>query len=415
MSKAREKSPIGALEIHKLGNDISSLRLHGGSRPPSHHSRKKCKSAICVPFHTFQHSELNYFPEETDVFLEDCTEVATYQNGCLFTKDSSKKPIYPCLQILAALIAENRNTKSKLPYIGCDLYEGHERYKPLSSGELDSSMGCFQYIRKWERRKISSYNGGNITVISPRHHVVDLIMALYGDDEVSIICTNMGKGKLLFSEDKSKEVVNGVQSKNPMTRKICYSGFALEDKLTMSHEDRVGPFYSIVEGKINDKITMVLRCEMDAYNPIFERYTELKCYNKLNVQETSHRRKLLKTWVQIGLIPNSDLIIGTRDTQLGQLKDLTWFSKETLYQKFNNTSIACNKKYFNFNANIAIEWCYHCIESICDLVMSNSVSSLDDPYAEHESFKVIVDKSHNIVIRKLTKVPKHVQIPKFFQ
>lgn len=418
MSKTSDSSTASSLEVHLLGNKLNSLGLQDSPHGPSKQRRKQQsgKRTVCIPFSKFEHSDLDYFPDDTADFFEGCEEVATYQNGYLFMKDSSKKPLYPCLQMFAALIAENRGPKNKLPYIGCDLYQGHERYKPLPSSELDSSIACFEYIKKWERRKISkSFNSGKVTVISPRHHVVDLVMALFHDDEVSIICTNIGKGKLIFSGDRSKEERNGLNSKNSMTRKICYSGFALEDKLTTSHDERMGPFYSIVEGKINERLSLLLRCEMDAYNPIFNRYTELKCFTKLNVQDTAHRRKLLKTWVQIGLIPDSDLIIGTRDTQVGQLEDLTWYSRGSLYKKFNNPSIARNNKYLNFNANIAVEWCFHCIESICDLVMKNSLSSPDDPYPKHESFKVIVDKSHNIIVKKLTKVPRHVQIPRAFR
>ncbi|QLQ81963.1 hypothetical protein HG537_0G02170 [Torulaspora globosa] len=373
--------------------------------------KKSYRKGFSVPFAKFDHSDLNYYPEVVEEFFEDVDEVATYQNDRLLLNASGKKPIYPCLQIFAALIAGNRDPKAKIPYLGCDLYEDHEKYKPLSASELDSSIGCFKYIQRIEKRKIKNFNKDKITIISPRHHVVDLVMALFHDDEVSIICTNLGKGKLLFSEDKSVVQENGLNSKNPMTRKICYSGFALEDKLTTSHEGKTGRFFSIVEGKLNHRITLVLRCEMDAYNPITEQYTEIKCFTKLNVQENAHRRKLLKTWIQIGLIPNSDLIIGTRDTQVGQLSDLNWYTKETLRKKFNNPSIAQTDRYFNFNPSIAVEWCYHCIESICDLVMNNSDSLIDDPFPQIESFKVTIDKLHNISVKKLTKVPRHVQVP----
>ncbi|QLL34846.1 hypothetical protein HG536_0H02210 [Torulaspora globosa] len=373
--------------------------------------KKLDKKGPSIPFSKFKHSALNYYPDVMEEFFEDIVEVATYQNDRLFLAGDGKKPIYPCLQIVAALIAGNRDPKAKIPYLGCNLYEDLEKFKPLSASELDSSIGCFKYIQRIEKRKIKDFNKDKITIISPRHHVVDLVMALFHDEEVSIICTNLGKGKLLFSEDKSIAQESGLYSKNPMTRKICYSGFALEDKLTTSHEGKTGPFYSIVEGKLNDRITLLLRCEMDAYNPISEVYTELKCFAKLNVQENAHRRKLLKTWIQIGLIPHSDLIIGTRDTQVGQLNDLNWYTKDTLCRKFNNPSIPQNDRYFNFNASIAVEWCYHCIESICELVMSNSGNSIDDPFPQIESFKITIDKLHNISVKKLTKVPKHVQVP----
>lgn len=416
MSSAHDDAPVSSTEILSLEGQLKSLTVQEkGHRTSKSHrkgrGRTKGRPTTSVPFSSFKHSDFHHFPDDTKQFFKSCEEVATYQGGRLFSKEDPEKPVYPCLQIFAALIAENRNAENKLPYLGCDLYEGHERYKPLSSSELDSSIACFEFLQRRER-EIGDFDPGKITIISPRHHVVNLVMALYHNDEVSIICTNLGNGKLLFSEDKSNSVPSGLRSKNPMTRKICYSGFAFEEKLTTSHDERVGPFYSIVEGRISDRITMLLRCEMDAYNPIFERYTELKCFAKLNVQEKAHRRKLLKTWVQIGLIPNSDLIIGTRDTQVGQLEDLTWYSKKGLYKKFNNPSIARSESYFNFNANIAVEWCYHCIESICDLVTKNSSALPEESKLGYESFKVVIDKSHNIVIRKLTRVPRHVQIKK---
>lgn len=375
------------------------------------HQKNQYRKPAVVPFSRFEHSPLDYFPDVTEDFFKSCSEVATFQNEQLILSGSERKPIYPCLQIFAALIAGNKNPKTKLPYLGCDLYEGHENYKPLSSSELDSSRCCFRYIDRIEKRKIRNFCKDNVTIISPRHHIVDLVMALFHDNEVSIICTNLGKGKILFSEDKSASQESGLCSKNPMTRKICYSGLALEDKLTTSHDGKKGPFYSVVEGKLDHRITLLLRCEMDAFNPITETYTELKCFAKLNAQENAHRRKLLKTWIQIGLIPNSDLIIGTRDPQAGQLEDLTWYTRESLRKKFDNASIPQNDRYFNFSPTIAVEWCYHCISSICELIMDNSDSSIDDPFPEHESFKVTIDKSHSISVKKLTKVPRHVQIP----
>lgn len=381
----------------------STQKKRSSKRPPA-----------SVPFSKFKHTAIDSCPEKAKDFFEACKEVATYQNKRLFFNDGKVKPIYPCLQMFAAVIAGNKNPEFKRPYLGCDLYEGHEAYKPLTSSELDSSCCCLEYIQTVEERKISDYGKGKITIVSPRHHIVDLIMALYHDSEVSIICTKLGRGKLLFSEDKSVAKENGLHSKNPITRKICFSGFALEDKLTTSHDGKSGHFYSIVEAKLNDRINLLLRCEMDAYNPITETYTELKCFAKLNVQENAHRRKLLKTWIQIGLIPNSDLIIGLRDTQVGQLEDLIWYSKDSLYRRITNTSIRRSDRYFNFNANVAVEWSYHCIESICDLIIDNSDTPIDDANQELESFRILIDKSHNIQVKKLRSVPKHVQIPKRF-
>lgn len=390
------------LESESLELPLSDLHISEQRQPT-----KKNSTSSRIPYSTFQHTSISFFPPIPRDFFLNCREVATFQSNELYCTSHLKRPEYPCLSFPVVMLAGSCNIKYKIPYLGVNLYDGYEDYIPMSPKLLDDSTGCFEYIKHWEAQGTKKYNEGKITVISPRHHIVELVMALFQTDSVAIICTYVGGGRILFSEDQSMSTAKtGIHSSNLMTKKICYSGFSFEDKLKASEGTNDSPFFSIVEGELNDRITLLLRCEMDAYNKVKGCYTELKCFTKLKMHNIHHRRKLLKTWVQIGLIPSSDLIVGTRGTQAGELEDLLWFSKESLYRKVNNSSLPSYHSFANFNADIAVQWFHHCIESICDLIMNNITKS------SLQSFKITIDAGRNISIKKLSKVPKHVQVAK---
>ena len=125
------------------------------------------------------------------------------------------------------------------------------------------------------------------------------------------------------------------------------------------------------------------------------------------MKSPQHRKKLLKTWLQTGLCPESDIIIGIRDPADGILHDILQYTRTALYRKFNNRNLTPFNKDFNYNANIAVEWTHHCLKSVSRLVKLNIDQGIQAP----QSFKIKIDSLHNISIRKLQSTPHGVEIP----
>ena len=147
---------------------------------------------------------------------------------------------------------------------------------------------------------------------------------------------------------------------------------------------------------------------MDSYNPTLETYTEIKCFSKVKISSPVHRRKLLKTWLQTSLVPSSDIIIGTRDPYTGTLENIEHFTRKKLLERFNNRNIQPFDNYYNFNARLAVEWLQFCVESICTLVSKNR-DHANRPNIQ--SFRVTIDKNHNIHINALDSTPQNVVMP----
>ncbi|GAV55110.1 hypothetical protein ZYGR_0AS04330 [Zygosaccharomyces rouxii] len=356
-----------------------------------------------VRFSQFQHSSAFKFPSEPRDIFTEYKEASYYYGGQLHDSISDsiglKSPSYK--------LAHDRSHNNKRDLLGSDLYQGWENFVPLSPEILDSSRCCYQWIDKWEKANKRSYSQRSpYVVISPRHYLVDLTMQLFQGSKYSILCTHLGDGKIVLSQVETNKKSQQPSSRNSaMSKKILHSGYALEDLLTRGPRVEDDPFFAIVEAKLDANISLVLRCELDSYNELTDTFTELKCYAPLNMHNSYHREKLLKTWIQLAISPRCDLLIGVRNTQMGQLQDLQYFTKRELYQKINNRNLPRSPKRFNFNADVAVQWCQHCIRSICKLVGDNVDSS------SPQCFKLSIDESHKIQLEKLKHIPAHVKLP----
>ncbi|CCD23602.1 Dxo1p NDAI_0B05690 [Naumovozyma dairenensis CBS 421] len=379
-----------------------------------------------IPFKQFKHCSISTYPKTPSSFFETSKDVALYHNKQLYSSDDTN--LIPQLEPAIAKLANpscslNEARDLKLPYLGSDLYDGYESFIPMDPDELDSIEPCFKYIESWELQNKHDYQLGNkFTIVSARHHIVEMTMCIFNKRKMDDFILNVtykggSNGMLLFSRDVNKKDDGGIYSKDGVVRKISYSGFALEDLLTTNKNDHnadnsdvtlVGgdkAVFAIIENKLNDDISLLLRCEMDSYNPVNKCFTEMKCFARLKMNNHNHRRKLLKAWVQTGVIPNSDILIGIRDPMFGELNDIEWFSRMNLYRQINNRNLPEAKLDLNYNAEIAVQWSQHCIKSICKLVDE----SIDKTRLNtSQSFQIRINASRAIQIKKLKSVPNNV-------
>lgn len=407
-------------DIDQISSNLNKLKLKNkiGNRKRKYKGKKssvKPDVNTLIPFDTFTHSNKLYLPNNPKELFDSKEEVGLYKNG-IFIEDRSqecKSKTMPVLKENIALLYDRPITESrplKTEFIGSNLYEALEKYKAMDDKILDSTEPCMKYIETQD----TAENGGDdnvLTIVSTRHHIVDIGMSLFNsndrDNETSFIVTYLDSGVLLFSQDSLNKSFQkgGIYSNDPIFRKICFSGFAFEDLIT-NEEDQKEPAFSIVKAKLNAEINLVLRCEMDAYNPEKNIYSELKCYANLKMNNPQHRKKLLKTWLQTGLCPESDIIIGIRDPSDGILHDILHYTRTDLYRKFNNRNLTPINKDFNYNANIAVEWTQHCLKAVSKLVKLNIDQTMETP----QSFKIRIDRYHSISIKKLRSTPHNVEI-----
>lgn len=377
----------------------------GHSKHSGKHSSNRDRLAT-ISFDKFQHSSALKFPPEPRNIFSEYKEVSYYYGGQLHGDISKTIELKSPFDRLA----HDRSRSNKRDVLGSDLYEGWENFVPLSAEILDSSRGCYQWINKWEQDHDTAYSQRSpFTVITPRHYLVDLTMQLFQNSKCSILCTYLSGGKIVLSEVGANNQISQQRSsgRDARIQKILYSGYALEDLLAQGPRAENDPFFAIVEAKLDSNISLVLRCELDSYNTLTDSFTELKCYAPLNMHNSYHRQKLLKTWIQLAISPRCDLLIGVRNTEMGQLQDLQHFTKRDLYRKINDRNLPRSPKRFNFNADVAVQWCQHCIKSICKLVGD----SVDDSSTTPQCFKLSIDESHKIQLEKLRQVPTHVELP----
>lgn len=401
-------------EVNVLVAGLNNLDI---SSKPSRYSNNKKKNnkkngrlndnrvMVVVSGEKFRHSSIGCYPREMPQFFPMSREVALFHGGKLH--NSSEKLLVPQLRSDIAQLAKRSLLESrelKRGYLGVNLYENQEKFDLMDDEELDDAISCFKYMEYWEEQNKKIYGfDRKFVVVSARHHIVDIAMVPFTrqNGNISLTCLFRPGNILSFSRDlnDTSGSETGVNSKDPFFRKICFSGFSLEDVLTedIGIEKRK-PVFSIVENALDDNITLLLRCEMDAYNPITKNYTELKCYSPIKYSNPNHRRKLLKTWIQTGLIPNSDVIIGVRDTQNGDLMDILRFDRASLYKKIANRNLPENKKEWNYNPLVATEWLSYSLKAIT-LTIQQILDKVG--YENTQTFNIKIDTNLNIKVELL--------------
>lgn len=371
-----------------------------------------------IKFSQFSHSNMKNIPHEPTELMTDISEVALFVDSKLITGTTKKdrSEVMPILKSDVSAMTNKSNIEQrdlKKPYLGADLFKDLDIYQLMDASLLDNVGPCMEYIKTLGHQKKESVIEDEVTFVSPRHHIIDIGMSLfnlYSQTDTSLLCAYTRSGYLILQEDskKSSTADQGVNSKDPMIRKICKSGFAFEDLVTEG-EGPKEPVFSIVKGKINSKINLLLRCEIDAYNEEEEIYTELKCYSTLRIANSNHRKKLLRTWLQTGLCPKSNVVMGIRDPSSGILDDIKTYSRSELYHLYNNRSLRFLDKDFNYNTNIAVQWTHYCLNSINKLVHGLRDTDDDNP----QGFRIVIDKKHNITLRKLKTIPAKFHIEEY--
>ncbi|CCE65080.1 hypothetical protein TPHA_0J02600 [Tetrapisispora phaffii CBS 4417] len=308
--------------------------------------------------------------------------------------------------------------KFKLPYMGYNLYDEIEKFGPMDSTLLDSTVPCFEYLRTLKISEEDKLYNTPYTFMTPRHHLTELMMTVYESRESELtgkswLFTRIKDDLIVISEDLAKENNPSPQNhklQNSFSKKVINSGFTFEELVIENFQECHKPYFYISENRLTPKSTFIIRSEMDSYNNKTETFTELKCFNKLHLGVAQHRKKLLKTWFQTGLSPNCDIVIGIRDTSSGILEDLLWYSRENMYQKLQDPSLPKFKNSFDFKPHIGIQWLNHCIHAIESAFTKDTSDTASNPM----TYKVIIDKHKSIIIKKLSIVPKNVEIPTDF-
>lgn len=423
--------PISAFADLSISDEIDDTATTGENPKVKTSSKKKNRTAgnkrshgkdttltKTVYFSQFHHASISHMRDEPDALMKDVSEAALYVDDKLFT-DVNRETRSNVMPILKSDVSSLRDSSGfqkseiKKKYRGADLYKDLDQFQLMDPTLLDSVVPCMEYIKTLRDNDGESHNEDEITIVSARHHIVDIGMSLfnlYAKTDTSILCAYTKSGYLIFHEDTSKtdNSEQGVNSKDPMLRKICMSGFAFENLVT-EHRDSKSPVFSVVKGKINSKINLLLRCEIDAYNSELDIYTELKCYSSLRITNSNHRKKLLRTWLQTGLCPPSDIVIGIRNSSDGILHDVCGYSRSDLYHYYNNPYLRVLDKDFNYNTNIAVQWTHFCLKSIRKLVLD----LVDRGNDSCQPFQVTIDKRHNIHVRKLKNIPAKFQIDQY--
>ncbi|CUS21817.1 LAQU0S04e01486g1_1 [Lachancea quebecensis] len=365
----------------------------------------------CVTCKGFERVSISHFPTEALQFFDEVKEVGTmthwvdsdeFELGCSQGAPRLKRDLG-----LFTITGKLAKTNS---YVGHDLLEHYDEFQPLTPNQLEDMSGVFEFLSKWEGNHGSPFNSDSeFTIVCSRHNLIDLIMAPFSDEDVHFNVQYVN-GYLHISPDKQfqkKDV--GIYSRESNIRKICYTGFELENLVTETPTGaRKSAFYSLVQGKLSKNIKFLFKAEMDCFNPAKRSYTEIKCTTGLRVKSAFHRRKLLRMWVQTSLVPSTDLLIGIRDPYYHQLSSFERYTRQELYQKFNNRNLSVLKKKYNYNANISVQWFRHLVKRICQTI---------GPYvekapAETMNFKLILTKKLDLELRKLDTPSKSKNAPR---
>ncbi|CAG99136.1 Dxo1p [Kluyveromyces lactis] len=381
-------------KVDQLGESLSQLRI--STRKNNKPSQKK--GSLVLSCKKFPHVSVNYVVDKTPKLLTDCKEVhnCSYiiNDATLLWNEASRKPrLRPevCTYIKDSKW-ENKAVKDS--FIGIDLTKGYDDYVPLDRNVLNSLVILKEAYQRYEK----TLNPEKTTFVSLRHHIIDIIMCPFLDEPLSLLMTVQPDKNILISVDKSKDKPNGIhETRNSFNKKICYTGFALEDLLiespTEGHILEHELYYSIVHGSLNDEIDLLIQAEMDSINTLTDTYTEIKSSVHFKLGNTYHRRKLLRMWIQTNLLPKSDLLIGFRNSYSNELEQLKAYKIQDIYHKINNSSIVGKPgKFYKFNPNVANDWFQHIFQVLKQNLLLLSQESTST------TFKVQIDTNLTLSI-----------------
>ncbi|AAS53083.2 AER404Cp [Eremothecium gossypii ATCC 10895] len=350
---------------------------------------------VNVNMKKFPHGPITRRGKERSIrIFSESREVGTaFRQGLVYDLDDKKN-----LPLLNDEICEyiSHRSKSKLiGYVGSDLSVGSETFHPVTSEELHCLHGLLKFIAKWEADNEVNYaSRSKFTIVSPRHHILDILMIPFGNERCRLVFT-AHRGLFVITLAPSQRPT-GINSPSSATRKICYTGFELERLLTATSGTERGSFYSFIEAKLEPDITILLQCEMDAYNPKRQKYTEIKSSVDFNVRNVRHLSKLLKIWAQTALLPSTDILVGFRDPSTHVLKTVVPYSVDQIAEKlYIRDRTRSHPSYFNFNPEVAKDWTHYAIREICERLSSLVDATSSSP----QSFLVEIDKNLQMKIR----------------
>ncbi|AGO14197.1 AaceriAER404Cp [[Ashbya] aceris (nom. inval.)] len=324
----------------------------------------------------------------------DSREVGTaFRRGLSYDMDDKRN--LPLLNDDICEYISDRSKSKLIGYVGSDLSVGSDTFQPVTREELNCLHGLLKFIDKWEADNAATYSSrAKFTIVSPRHHILDILMAPFGSEACQLVFT--AHRGLLFITPAPCQKQTGINSPSSAIRKICYTGFELERLLTANSGAESGSFYSLIEARLESDIKLLLQCEMDAYNPKRRKYTEIKSSIDFNVRNVQHRRKLLRIWAQTALLPATDLLVGFRDPSLHVLKTLVPYTVDQIAQKLHIRDLArSHAASFNFNPEVAKDWIHYAIREICERLSILVNATSPSP----QSFLVEIDKNLQMKIK----------------
>lgn len=380
--------------VDELGESVALLNI----------SKRESKSTV-VSCRNFRHRAVDFVSKSSPVMLLDCKEVSTcayrLEDGseALFWDDSSYKPR------LKRDISEYIKNKSwldnatKYKFIGWDLSQGFEKYKPLDVDILNSLRILLPAYEK-HKSEISS-SEKKTTFISLRHHLIDIIMCPFSDEPASLLMTVLPDGNIVVSVDKANARAEGIhQDAHARAKKACYTGFALEDLLLAGEKTGHELFFSSVHGHVSDDVDMFFEAEMDSFNEVTKTYTEIKSSVNFNLRSIYHRRKLLRMWVQTSLLPASDLLIGFRNSFSNELERLQPYTVDEIFRKFNSREyLSAREGFYAFNGTVAADWFHYIFPQIKTTLHSYTVS------ATPRTFRVRISQKLQLHVTPIAHTP----------
>lgn len=352
----------------------------------------------------FQHAQINQFPKNVLPFFDEVQEVATITH--LLDTDEflldDKLGMPELVQDLCEF-TESGKLANKGKYIGHDLLDHFDEYVPITPKQLEDMAGVQAFLERWKQLHGRSFcDNADFTIVCSRHNLIDLIMMPFSDEDVHLKI-QFSNGYLNLSPDAQYQKTDqGIHSGDTKIKKICYTGFELENLITATSKPDVrSSFYSLVEGKLGDGIKLLLKAEMDCFNSSTRSYTEIKCSSGLKVKSTYHRRKLLRMWVQTSLVPSTNLLVGIRDPYYHQLTSFECYTRSQLYRKFNNQRLTVMRKNYNYNATISVQWFRHVIQQLCQMIKP----FIEKGSKEEVNFRLTLRKNLTIKLRKMPETP----------